>query len=95
MDRFRVGLEEIPVHGQDEREVVPAGIRLDDRLRRAVLFDGTQNGGIAGIARLGKFKLLQAISYAPVPVLLGEKTELLPIGLLESTGGLSCERHFQ
>ena len=26
MDRFRVGLEEILMHGQDEREVVPAGI---------------------------------------------------------------------
>lgn len=65
------------MYGQDEREVVPAGIRLDDRFRRTVLLDCAQDGGIAGIARLGKFKLLQEISYAPVPVLLGEKTELL------------------
>ena len=36
MNRFRVGLEEILVHRQDEREVVPAGIRLDNRLWRLV-----------------------------------------------------------
>jgi hypothetical protein len=47
MDGFRVGLEKILVYGQDEREVVPAGIRLDDRLRRTVLLDCAQDGGVA------------------------------------------------
>ena len=59
MDRFRVGLEEIPVYGQDEREVVPAGIRLDDRLRRAVLFDNTQYN----------------VSAAPIVDIIGERTQ--------------------
>ena len=80
MDSFRIGLEEILVYGQNERKIVPAGICLDDRLWRAVLLDGTQNGGIASIARLGKFKLLQEISNAAIPVLLGEETKLLPRG---------------
>ena len=71
------------MYRQDEGEVVPIWIRLNDRHRRTVLLNGSQDGGIAGVARLGKFQFLQEIPDTTVSVLLGKKTESLKVSLLD------------
>ena len=64
---------------QHESEIVAAGVRLNDRLGRAVPFNRTEDGGITGVARLCEFKFLEKLTDAPVSVLLGKEPKLLQV----------------
>ena len=70
---------------QHESEVVAAGVRLDDRLGRAVPFNRTEDGRITGVARLCEFEFLEEFPDAPVSVLLSEEAKLFQVSFLFTT----------
>ena len=72
---------------QHESEVVAAGVRLDDRLGRAVPFNRTEDGRITGVARLCEFEFLEEFPDAPVSVLLGEEAKLFQVSFLDRPVG--------